>query len=149
MPTKFTWSSLRDASRHDPRPLNFRPDPAAIARREARDAAENHLWKLQQPWIEAACSRRQVHEGAEMHWLEYTVRPKAKEIIDRIQSCATDEARQKLADEILEELRRADRGFIRGGGAAMSAVIDASEIAKGFLTDAIVINNNEVPRRPG
>ena len=47
--------------------------------------------------------------------------------------CQTDEDLQRLAEELLEELRRSDRGFIRGGGATMAAAIDNSEIIYEFI----------------
>jgi hypothetical protein len=91
--------------------------------------------------MEAECSRRKVHEGAELHWVEYTVKPKALEIEAQITACQTDEERQQLADEILKELRQADRGFIRGGGASVSAAIDASDTVRSFVIDALIVAN--------
>jgi hypothetical protein len=150
MPTKFTWAALRDPGRHDPRPINFHPDPAAVARREAREAAGRKLWEEQYHQdARATQDRRPGQEGAWIHWFEFTVKPKAKEIEARIAACQTDEERQQLAVELFEELHRPDNGFIRGGGATMSKAIDASETIKGFLIDAIVINNNATPRRLG
>jgi hypothetical protein len=150
MPTKFTWAALRDPGRHDPRPINFRPDPAAVARREARKAAASKLWEEQYHQdARATQDRREGQRGAEIHWYEFTVKPKAKAIEARIAACQTDEERQNLAVELFEELHRSDNGFIRGGGAAMNKAISGSETIKDFLIDAIAINNNEVPRRKG
>jgi hypothetical protein len=97
MPTKFSWHWG-----------GHTPDPAAIARREAREAAESHLSALQQPWREAAFGRSKNQEGAELHWLGTTVKPLTKKTEQRIADCQTDEERQLLVQEILAELRRPD-----------------------------------------
>jgi hypothetical protein len=139
MPTKFSWHWGGRT-----------PDPTAVARREARGAAEGRLLALQQPWSEGAHARRKAHEGAELYWSDTAVKPLAKKIEARVADCRSDEDRLKLAEEILEGLRQGDRGFVRGGGATMAAVIDASETIRDFLVQALIINSNtEMPRRPG
>jgi hypothetical protein len=153
--SKFTWSGLRDGPRRDPRPINHTPDAAAGARRRARDAAESYLLAVLQPWREAAFARckdrpggRAASTGAELFWQETIVRPKVKQVEARAASCRTSQERLKLAEEILEELRRSDRGFVRGGGATMAVVLDLSHTVREFLVDQLIIINNDTNASP-
>jgi hypothetical protein len=149
MATKFTWAF----DGHVPARL----DPAAVARREAREAAERHLLNLLSPWSEAAHSRRKQHAGAEQHWLDTTVAPLADRLNATIANCQgsaepaqTDEDRheagraaQRVAADLLRELGQSGRGFIRLGGAATAAAIETSRTIRDFLVGQIVAMNNK------